>query len=398
MLQMAARMGVLGTETAFEVLARANALAAAGRSIINLGIGQPDFPTPAHIVEAGKKALADGHHGYTPANGIPGLRRAVAADLYRRHRVEVSPDQVLVVPGGKVTMFFAILMFGEPGAEILYPNPGFPIYESVIRFSGATPVPVPLHESAGFSFSAEEVLAKITPRTRLLIVNSPANPTGGVVPRQELDRLVEGLERHPQVAVMSDEIYGEILYDGAEHASLLGYPQIQDRLILLDGWSKTYAMTGWRMGYGVWPEQLFAAAERLAINCHSCVNAAAQYAGIAALEGPREPVRRMVEAFAERRQMIIGALNALPGFRCARPGGAFYAFPNIAGTGYDARALQRELLERAGVAVIAGTSFGAFGEGYLRFSYANSLEAIGEAIERIRRLLGNLGSEAAGGE
>jgi aspartate aminotransferase len=398
MLQMAARMGVLGTETAFEVLARANALAAAGRSIINLGIGQPDFPTPAHIVEAGRKALADGHHGYTPANGIPELRRAVVADLYRRHRVEVPPDRVLVVPGGKVTMFFAILMFGEPGAEILYPNPGFPIYESVIRFSGATPVPVPLYESAGFSFSAEEVLAKITPRTRLLIINSPANPTGGVVPRQELDRLVEGLERHPQVVVLSDEIYGEILYDGAEHVSLLGYPQIEDRLILLDGWSKTYAMTGWRMGYGVWPEGLFAAAERLAINCHSCVNAAAQYAGIAALEGPREPVRRMVEAFAERRRMIIGALNALPGFRCASPGGAFYAFPNIAGTGYDARALQRELLERAGVAVIAGTSFGAFGEGYLRFSYANSIEAIGEAIERIRRLLGNLGNEAAGGE
>ncbi len=221
MLQMAGRMGVLGTETAFEVLARANALAAEGRSIINLGIGQPDFPTPEHIVEAGRKALADGHHGYTPANGIPALRAAVAADLWRRHRVEVSPDQVLVVPGGKVTMFFAIMMFGEPGAEILYPNPGFPIYESVIRFSGATPVPVPLYESAGFSFSAEEVLEKITPRTRLLIINSPANPTGGVVPKAELDRLVAGLERHPHVAVMSDEIYGEILYDGAEHVSLL---------------------------------------------------------------------------------------------------------------------------------------------------------------------------------
>src|SRR5579863_4220066 len=398
MLQMAGRMSRLGTESAFEVLARAKALEAQGRSIINLGIGQPDFPTPDHIVEAGRKALADGHHGYTPANGIPKLREAVSADLRRRHQVEVSPDDVLIVPGGKVTMFFAIMIFGEPGVEILYPNPGFPIYESVIRFSGATPVPVPLHESAGFSFSAEEVLDKITPKTRLLIINSPANPTGGVVPRAELDRLVSGLMRHPHVAVMSDEIYGEILYDGAEHVSLLGYPELRDRLILLDGWSKTYAMTGWRLGYGVWPQALFAAAERLAINCHSCVNASAQHAGIAALEGPREPVRRMVEAFAERRQMIIGALNALPGIRCANPGGAFYAFPNIAGTGYDARALQRELLERAGVAVIAGTSFGAFGEGYLRFSYANSLEAIGEAIERIRRLLGNLGSEAAGGE
>ena len=394
MLQMAGRMGVLGTETAFEVLARANALAAQGRSIINLGIGQPDFPTPAHIVEAGRKALKDGHHGYTAANGIPQLREAVAADLYRRHRVEVSPARVLVVPGGKVTMFFAILMFGEAGTEILYPNPGFPIYESVIRFSGATPVPIPLYEKAGFSFSAAEVLDKITPRTRLIIINSPANPTGGVVPRAELDRLVAGLEHHPQVAVMSDEIYGEILYDGAEHVSLLGYPSLRDRLILLDGWSKTYAMTGWRMGYGVWPEALFAAAERLAINCHSCVNAAAQFAGIAALTGPREPVARMVAAFAERREFIVEALNGLPGFRCARPGGAFYTFPNVTGTGLDARALQGRLLEQAGVATIAGTSFGEFGEGYLRFSYANSREAIAEAVGRIQDLLDGLRAQA----
>jgi len=390
MLQMAGRMSALGTETAFEVLARANALAAQGRSIINLGIGQPDFPTPEHIVEAGRKALADGHHGYTPANGIPALRAAVTADLFRRHRVEVSSDLVLVVPGGKVTMFFAILMFGEPGVEILYPNPSFPIYESVIRFSGATPVPIPLHESAGFSFSAEEVLDKITPRTRLLIINSPANPTGGVVPRREFDRLVAGLERHPQVAVLSDEIYGEILYDGAEHVSLLGYPAIRDRVILLDGWSKTYAMTGWRLGYGIWPKALFGAAERLAINCHSCVNAAAQFAGIAALQGPREPVHRMVKAFAERREMIVAALNGLPGFRCVQPGGAFYTFPNVTGTGFDARTLQAKLLEEAGVATVAGTSFGELGEGYLRLSYANSREAIGEAIERIRKLLGNL--------
>jgi aspartate/methionine/tyrosine aminotransferase len=287
-------------------------------------------------------------------------------------------------------MFFAILMFGEPGVEILYPNPSFPIYESVIRFSGATPVPIPLYESAGFSFNAEEVLAKITPRTRLLIINSPANPTGGVVPRPELDRLAAGLERHPQVAILSDEIYGEILYDGAAHVSLLGYPAIRDRVILLDGWSKTYAMTGWRLGYGVWPKALFGPAERLAINCHSCVNAAAQFAGIAALEGSRGPVHRMVAAFAERREMIVAALNSLPGFRCARPGGAFYTFPNVAGTGFDARTLQGKLLDEAGVATVAGTSFGEFGEGYLRFSYANSAEAIAEAVARIRQLLGNL--------
>jgi aspartate aminotransferase len=381
------RMAVLGTETAFEVLARAKALEAAGRSIVNLGIGQPDFLTPPHIVEAAQRALADGQHGYTPANGIPALRDAVAADLRRRHGVEVSPDCVVVVPGGKVTMFFAMLLFGEPGAEILYPNPGFPIYESAIRFSGATPMPIALHEEKGFSFSADEVLAKLTPNTRLLILNSPANPTGGVVPAGELDRLVAGLERHPQVAVLSDEIYSEIVYDGAAFRSLLSYPSLRDRLVLLDGWSKTYAMTGWRMGYGVWPRALVDAAQRLAVNCHSCVNAAAQHAGIAALEGPQEPVRRMVEAFAERRRMIVRALNALPGFRCVNPGGAFYAFPSVAGTGFDSRTLQTRLLEEAGVATISGTSFGAYGEGYLRFSYAASMAALEEAVARIRAWL-----------
>jgi aspartate/methionine/tyrosine aminotransferase len=384
MLTTAARMGELGTESAFEVLARAKALESEGRSIINLGIGQPDFATPAHIVEAGRKALADGHHGYTPANGIQPLREAVVADLYRRHRVHVPVDQVLVVPGGKVTMFFAVMMFGEPGAEIIYPNPGFPIYESVIRFSGATPVPMPLYEAKGFSFNAEEVLAKITPRTRLLILNSPANPTGGAVPRSELDALAAGLERHPHVAIMSDEIYGEMVYDGNEHVSLLTYPALKGRVILLDGWSKTYAMTGWRMGYGVWPKALFPGAERLAINCHSCVNAAAQYAGIAALTGPREPSLKMVAAFAERRQYICQALNGLPGFRCATPGGAFYVFPNITGTGLDSRSLETRLLAEAGVATISGTSFGAMGDGYLRFSYAASLPALREAVERIR--------------
>jgi aspartate aminotransferase len=388
MLTMAGRMAQLGTESAFEVLARAKALEAEGRSIINLGIGQPDFATPAHIVEAGRKALADGHHGYTPANGVLPLREAVAADLHRRHGVTVAPDQVLVVPGGKVTMFFAMMMFGEPGAEIIYPNPGFPIYESVIRFSGASPVPMPLYEEAGFSFNAEEVLAKITPRTRLIILNSPANPTGGAVPRRELDRLARGLERHPHVAILSDEIYGEMVYDGAEHVSLLTYPALRDRVILLDGWSKTYAMTGWRLGYGVWPESLFAAAERLAINCHSCVNAASQYAGIAALTGPKEPSRKMVAAFAERRRYIVDALNSLPGVRCATPGGAFYAFPNITGTGFDSRTLQGRLLDETGVATISGTSFGALGEGYLRFSYAASLAALEEAVERIRGWLG----------
>ena len=386
-LKIAQRMSRLGTETAFEVLARANALAAQGRDIINLGIGQPDFPTPENIVEAGRRALADGHHGYTPANGILPLREAVAADILKYRGVEVNPDQVVVVPGGKPTMFFAAMMFGEAGAEIMYPNPGFPIYESAIAFSGATPVAIPLYEDNGFSFSADEVLALITPRTRLIILNSPANPTGGVTAKDELDKLAAGLEAHPRVAILSDEIYGRMVYDNLDHASLLAYPAIRDRLILLDGWSKTYAMTGWRIGYAVWPEALVEGAARLCINDHSCVNAATQYAAIEALCGPQDSVNRMVAAFDERRAVIVEALNAIPGFRCARPQGAFYAFPNITGTGMDARSLQDKLLNQAGVATVAGTSFGAYGEGYLRFSYAASMKRIREAMARIRDCL-----------
>jgi aspartate aminotransferase len=291
------------------------------------------------------------------------------------------------VPGGKVTMYFAITMFGEPGTEIMYPDPGFPIYRSVIEFSGARAVPIPLYEDSGFSFSAAEVLSKITPSTRLIIVNSPANPTGGVVPRQELDALVAGLERHPQVAVMSDEIYSRMVYDNVPHASMLVYPEIADRLILLDGWSKTYAMTGWRLGYAVWPSDLAEHATRLAINIHSCVNAATQWAGIEALKGPQDAVDRMVAAFDERRKVILERLNALPGVRCVRPGGAFYAFPNITGTRYSARQLQDDLLAQVGVALVAGTSFGDEGEGYIRFSYANSIANIEEAIDRIARFL-----------
>ena len=387
-MQLAAALERLGTESAFEVLARATALAQAGRSIINLGIGQPDFPTPANIVEAAVKALRDGHHGYTPANGILALREAVAQDMEARRGVAVHPDRIVVVPGGKVTMAFAILMFGEPGAEIMYPDPGFPIYRSLIEYSGAKAVPIALHERKGFAFSAEEVLAQITPRTRLMIVNSPANPTGGVVPKQELDRLVRGLEDFPEVAVMSDEIYARMCYDGVPHASMLPYESIRDRLILLDGWSKTYAMTGWRMGWGVWPEKLAPIATRLAINIHSCVSAANQWAGIEALRGPQESVSHMVEEFDRRRSVIIDELNAIPGFRCVRPGGAFYAFPNIEGTGRGSRELQDKLLSEVGVAIISGTSFGIHGEGYLRFSYAASTEAIQEACTRIRRYLG----------
>ncbi|MCB9993631.1 MAG: pyridoxal phosphate-dependent aminotransferase [Hyphomicrobiaceae bacterium] len=387
MLHTAEAISRLGTESAFEVLARAQALAAQGKDIINLGIGQPDFRTPDHIVEAGIKALRDGHHGYTPANGIPALREAVAADLHRRHGVEVNPGNVVVVPGGKPTMFFSVLMFGEPGTEIMYPNPGFPIYESVIRFSGATAVPIALEEKNGFAFSAETVLSQITPRTRLIIINSPANPTGGVTPKEEIDKLVKGLEKFPDVAILSDEIYSQMLYGGREHVSLLQYPEIRDRLIMLDGWSKTYAMTGWRLGYAVWPDALVQHAIRLCINDHSCVNAATQYAGLAALTGPQDAVGKMVAEFDRRRKFIVERLNALPGFSCVDAAGAFYAFPNISGTGLTAREAQDRFLNEAGVATIAGTSFGAWGEGYVRFSYANNIENIEAALDRIGRLL-----------
>ena len=377
----------LGTESAFVVLARAQKLASEGRDIINLGIGQPDFKTPGHIVEAGIKALRDGHHGYTPANGIAPLREAVAANLKRRHGAEVNPDNVVVVPGGKPTMYFAIMMFGQPGVEIMYPNPGFPIYESVIKYSGATPVPIALKEKDGFAFSADAILSQITAKTRLIIINSPANPTGGVTPKEEVDKLVAGLLKHPHVALLSDEIYSQMLYGGRQHLSLLQYPEIRDRLIMLDGWSKTYAMTGWRLGYAVWPDAAVEHVTRLCINDHSCVNAATQYAGLAALQGPQDAVLSMVAQFDKRREIIVRELNALPGFRCADAAGAFYAFPNIEGTGMTSKEAQNRFLEEAGVATVSGTSFGAWGEGYLRFSYANSAENILEAIRRIRALL-----------
>tara|TARA_B100000212_G_scaffold258237_1_gene198285 strand:- start:1870 stop:3012 length:1143 start_codon:yes stop_codon:yes gene_type:complete len=380
-------MNHLGTETAFEVLARANALEAEGREIINLGIGQPDFQTPEHIVEAAIKALKDGHHGYTPASGIPPLRQAISDDLNRRYDVKIVPDRILAVPGGKVTMFLAMMIYGEPGCEILYPNPGFPIYESTIRFSGAKPIPIPLREQNEFAFSAEEVLSKINEKTRLIILNSPANPTGGVVPPSEFSALIEGLSEWPNVAIMSDEIYGQMLYDDRDHVSLIQYPQITDRLILLDGWSKTYAMTGWRLGYSVWPEKIAPHAEKLCVNIHSCVNSSAQFAGIAALTGDQSPVKTMVSAFDERRTVIVDELNKIPGFSCIKPGGAFYAFPNITQTGLRSDELQKKILEDAGVAVISGTSFGEHGEGYLRFSYANSTENILKAVDLIKRCL-----------
>ena len=378
----------IGEENAFAVLARATALAAQGKDIINLGIGQPDFRTPDHIVEAAIKALRDGHHGYTPATGLLATREAVVRRTLTTTGIEVSPENVMILPGGKPTMYAAIVMFGEPGAEIMYPDPGFPIYRSMIEFTGATPIPVPVREENGFAFSAEETLALITPKTRLLILNSPANPTGGVTPKAEIEKLVKGLAAHPDVAILSDEIYDVMTYDGEEHCSLLTFPEIRDRLIVLNGWSKTWAMTGWRMGWSIWPDQLYDKVRKLAVNCWSCVNAPSQYAGIAAIDGPQDDVARMMRAFDRRRKVVVEGLNALPGISCITPKGAFYAFPNVSKTGWKAKKLATALLDEAGVALIGGPDFGVLGEGYVRLSYANSEENILRALERMEEFLG----------
>jgi aspartate aminotransferase len=377
----------IGEENAFAVLARAQALAAQGRDIINLGIGQPDFRTPDHISEAAIKAIRDGHHGYTAATGIVPLREAVAADLHKRFKVTVSPDEVMIMPGGKPTMYMSILMFGEVGAEIMYPDPGFPIYRSMIEFTGATPVPIPIREENGFAFSAEETLKLITDKTRLIIINSPANPTGGVTPKAEVDKFVAGLEKWPNVAVMSDEIYDQLTYDGEEHVCLLTYPSIRDRLILLNGWSKTYAMTGWRLGYAIWPGKLYDYARKLAVNLYSCVNAPTQFAGLAALTGPQDAVAHMAREFDKRRKIVVEGLNKLPGVSCIMPKGAFYAFPNVKSTGWKAKELASKLLDDKGVALIGGPDFGILGEGYVRVSYANSTENILKALDRMGEFL-----------
>ncbi|MEZ5907050.1 MAG: aminotransferase class I/II-fold pyridoxal phosphate-dependent enzyme, partial [Geminicoccaceae bacterium] len=374
-MRLAAAMGRLGTESAFEVLARATALKAQGRDIINLGIGQPDFPTPPHIVEAAVKALRDGHHGYTPANGILPLREAVVRDMAARRGVEVDPASVVIVPGGKVTMAFAMLMFGEPGAQIMYPDPGFPIYRSMIEFTGAEAVPMALHESKGFAFSADEVLGQITDRTRLIIVNSPANPTGGVVPKAELDKFVKGLADFPEVAVMSDEIYSRMCYDGVPHASLTTYPEIADRLILLDGWSKTYAMTGWRLGWIVAPQHLVEPMAVLAECNNTGATVFAQAGGLAALEEGEDFVRSFVARTMINRDLVMELIGSHPKVTLPEPEGAFYAFPRIEGL-TDSLAFAREVLQRCKVGIAAGYTFGAGNEGHVRLCFAIRTERL----------------------
>jgi aspartate/methionine/tyrosine aminotransferase len=387
-MQLAERMSRLGTETAFEVLARAKALEAEGRDIIHLEIGEPDFDTPTHIVEAAVGALRAGHTHYTPAAGVPELRKAIARHISQSRNIKAQPEQVVVTPGAKPIMFFSILALLGPGDEAIYPNPGFPIYESMINCVGAKPVALPLREEKGFRFDPDEFRALVSDRTRLIILNSPQNPTGGVLTRQDLEAVAE-VAQERDIMVLTDEVYEQILYEG-EHISISSLPGMQSHTILLDGYSKTYAMTGWRLGYGVMPAELAEQITKLMVNSNSCTTAFTQQAGIAALEGPQDDTLAMVAAFRERRDVIVDGLNQIPGVRCARPLGAFYVFPNVEGTGMASKALGKTLLEEGGVAVLDGDCFGRYGEGYLRLSYANSVENIRRALERIEQAVSAL--------
>ena len=383
-MKLAERMSRIGVESAFDVLVRARALEAQGKNVIHLEIGEPDFPTPGHVVTAAKQALDEGWTHYGPTQGLPDLREAIAAHISRTRGITVGPQHVSVVPGGKPIIFFPMLALLEAGDEVIYPNPGFPIYESMIRFSGATPVALPLEESRGFSFDLNRFEHLLSSRTKMVVLNSPQNPTGGVIPRQDVAAIAD-LLRNRDVIVLSDEIYSEICY-GEPPASISQFPGMLEKTIILDGFSKTYAMTGWRMGYGVMPEWLVAAVNKLMVNSNSCTASFTQRAGIAALTGPRAEVDAMIAEFRRRRDAIVAGLNRIPGFRCPTPGGAFYAFPNVTGTGMSSKDLADLLLYEAGVAGLDGGCFGKYGEGYIRFSYANSLANLNEAVERIRKV------------
>jgi aspartate aminotransferase len=385
-MRLAENISRIKTESAYEVLARARELEKRGKKVIHLEIGEPDFQTPAHIVEAGKRALDEGWTKYGPVPGFPEFRAAIASYVSRTRGIKAGEDNVCVVPGGKPVMFFTMLALLEAGDEVIYPNPGFPIYESMIAFLNAKPVPIPLVESRGFSFDLNILKDRLSDKTKLVILNSPANPTGGVIPKDDL-RLMAEMLRDRDVIVLSDEIYSRIWYE-TEPASISSFDGMAEKTVILDGFSKTYSMTGWRLGYGVMPLWLADAVNKLTVNSNSCTASFTQRAGIAALEGPQDCVTAMVREFRQRRDAMVKGLNEIPGFRCSLPAGAFYAFPNIKGTGRSSKDLADFVLNEAGVASLSGSSFGEYGEGYLRFSYANSLPNILEAIERMRQALG----------
>jgi len=387
-MKLAKNLERLGTESAFSILAEAKKLEAQGKEMIHLGLGQPDFKTPQHIVDAAKKALDDGHHGYVLSNGILECRQAVTRKIKKLYNKDVDPERVLIMPGGKPTMFYAISIFGEEGAEIIHPTPGFPIYESMINYSGSKAVPYDLTEDKNLKFDPEKILSLITDKTRLLILINPNNPTGSFVEKPAIDFLAEGLKKHPHVAILSDEIYSRQIYDDKEMPTFFNYPDLQDRLIVLDGWSKAYAMTGWRMGWSVWPEKLIPHVNKLIINSVSCVNAPSQFAGIAALDGSDKPIEDMMKEFDKRRKFIHTELNNLPGVECSMPGGAFYAFPKVIGTGMNGSEFSKKCMYEAGVAIVPGTAFGKTSVDYVRFSFAASIENIEKALEKIKKILG----------
>ena len=387
-MKLAKNLERLGTESAFKILAEAKKLESAGKEIIHLGIGQPDFKTPKHIVDAAKKALDDGHHGYVLPNGIIECRKAVTRKIKKLYNADIDPERVIIMPGGKPTMYYAITLFGEPGSEIIYPDPGFPIYESMINYTGAKAVPINILENKDFSMNPQKILSLINDKTRLIILNNPNNPTGGFTDKNKIDQLAEGLQKFPHVAILSDEIYSRQIFDQKKIPTFFDYPNLYNRLIVLDGWSKAYSMTGWRLGWGVWPEHLVEHVIKFCVNNHSCVNAAVQFGGIAALDGPDDSIMMMMDKFAKRRKLIFEGLNSIDGIECSLPGGAFYAFPKVIGTGMNGQEFAKKCLHKAGVAIVPGTAFGKKAIDYVRFSFAASQNDISKALEKIRKMLG----------
>ena len=387
-MKLARNLERLGTETAFKILAEAKKLEREGKKIIHLSVGQPDFKSPKHVIEATKKALDEGYHGYVLPNGMIECRKAVTRKIKKLYNAEIDPERVVIMPGGKPTMYYAISLFGEPGAEIIYPDPGFPIYESMINYTGAKAVPIDMLENKDFSINPQKILSLINDNTRLIIINNPNNPTGSFTEKNKIDELVEGLKKFPNVAILSDEIYCRQIFDGKKMPTFFNYPDLYDRLIVLDGWSKAYSMTGWRLGWSVWPQKLVEHVIKFCVNNHSCVNAAIQYGAMAALDGPDDSINYMMEKFTKRRKLIYDGLNDIKGINCSMPGGAFYAFPNVKETGMNGQEFAKRCIHEAGVAIVPGTSFGKKAIDYVRFSFAASQDDISKALENIRKMIG----------
>tara|TARA_B100000029_G_scaffold375453_1_gene369892 strand:- start:1257 stop:2420 length:1164 start_codon:yes stop_codon:yes gene_type:complete len=386
-MKIAKRVDKLGTEAVYNIFANTKKLIKQGKKIIDLSLGQSDFKSPKHAVDAAIKALEDGHHGYTLPNGMIECREAVSRKIKNLYKANIDPERIIIMPGGKPTMSFAISFFGEPGAEIVYPDPGFPIYESMINFTGAKSISYDMTKNKDFSINPEKILEMINTKTRLLILNNPHNPTGGFTNKNAIDELVKGLKKFPDLVILSDEVYDRLIFGKEEIPTLLNYPEIYDRLIVLNGWSKTYAMTGWRLGWGVWPEKLIESVFKFCVNNHSCVNTPAQYGAIAALDGPEDHLNNMIKEFSTRRKLIVEGLRSLKGVECSLPGGSFFVFPNVKNTGMNGEEFTQKCLEEAGVAMIPGTAFGKFATHNVRINFATSKENISKAIEKIDKIL-----------